>query len=78
MREIVHLQTGQCGNQIGAKFWEVIAKEHGIGEDGKYFGNNDEKKYAGNDEEKISKLERVNVYFQESGSKSFTTLIQLV
>ena len=24
MREIVHLQTGQCGNQIGAKFWEVM------------------------------------------------------
>ena len=21
---------GQCGNQIGAKFWEVIADEHGI------------------------------------------------
>ena len=23
MREIVHVQAGQCGNQIGAKFWEV-------------------------------------------------------
>jgi len=29
MREIVHLQAGQCGNQIGAKFWEVISDEHG-------------------------------------------------
>ena len=27
MREIVHCQGGQCGNQIGAKFWEVIADE---------------------------------------------------
>ena len=25
MREIVHVQGGQCGNQIGAKFWEVGA-----------------------------------------------------
>ena len=25
MREIVHLQAGQCGNQIGAQFWEVRA-----------------------------------------------------
>ena len=25
MRELVHVQGGQCGNQIGAKFWEVIA-----------------------------------------------------
>ena len=32
MREIVHIQGGQCGNQIGAKFWEVISDEHG--EDG--------------------------------------------
>ena len=30
MREIVHVQGGQCGNQIGAKFWEVISDEHGI------------------------------------------------
>ena len=30
MREIVHIQAGQCGNQIGAKFWEVICDEHGI------------------------------------------------
>ena len=31
MREIVHLQTGQCGNQIGLKFWEVVSDEHEIG-----------------------------------------------
>uniref|UniRef100_A0A915CYA4 Tubulin beta chain n=1 Tax=Ditylenchus dipsaci TaxID=166011 RepID=A0A915CYA4_9BILA len=30
MREIVHIQTGQCGNQIGSKFWEVISDEHGV------------------------------------------------
>jgi tubulin beta len=24
------LQAGQCGNQIGAKFWEVVAEEHGV------------------------------------------------
>merc|ERR1712209_103400 len=28
MREIVHMQAGQCGNQIGAKFWEIISDEH--------------------------------------------------
>ena len=27
MREIVHVQAGQCGNQIGAKFWEIIRFE---------------------------------------------------
>ncbi|CAD6338715.1 unnamed protein product [Miscanthus lutarioriparius] len=28
MREILHIQGGQCGNQIGAKFWEVC---HSLG-----------------------------------------------
>merc|ERR1711937_855332 len=36
MREIVHIQGGQCGNQIGAKFWEVISDEHGIDPSGSY------------------------------------------
>ena len=27
MREIVHIQGGQCGNQIGAKFWEVVSDD---------------------------------------------------
>ena len=30
MRELVHIQAGQCGNQIGSKFWEVISDEHGV------------------------------------------------
>ena len=30
MREIVHVQAGQCGNQIGAKFWEVSFVYHGV------------------------------------------------
>ena len=37
MREIVALQAGQCGNQIGAKFWEVTCDEHGIDQSGKWF-----------------------------------------
>ena len=37
-REIVHLQAGQCGNQMGTKFWEVVCDEHGIGGDGEYCG----------------------------------------
>ena len=37
-REIVHIQAGQCGNQIGAKFWEMIADEHGVDPSGEYKG----------------------------------------
>ena len=37
-REIVHIQAGQCGNQVGSKFWEIISDEHGIDPSGKgYF-----------------------------------------
>lgn len=54
MREIVHIQAGQCGNQVGGKFWEVISDEHGIAPDGTYEGNSD------------LQLERINVYFNEA------------
>eukprot|EP00897_Mesotaenium_endlicherianum_P004694 jgi/Mesen1/4252/ME000022S03534 len=33
-REIITLQVGQCGNQIGAEFWKRLTQEHGIGKDG--------------------------------------------
>jgi hypothetical protein len=29
MREILHIEGGKCSNQIGAKFWEVVAR--GVG-----------------------------------------------
>lgn len=58
MREIVHVQCGQCGNQIGSKFWEVISGEHGLDNNGEYKGDSD------------LQLERINVYYNEAtGSK---------
>ncbi|KAG8179002.1 hypothetical protein JTE90_014005 [Oedothorax gibbosus] len=53
MREIVHLQAGQCGNQIGSKFWEVISGEHGIDPSGEYVGDSP------------LQLERIKVYYNE-------------
>lgn len=47
-REIITLQVGQCGNQIGGAFWKQLCLEHGIQGDGtlkdppwKINGNND-------------------------------------
>ncbi|KXS14612.1 beta tubulin [Gonapodya prolifera JEL478] len=54
MREIVNVQVGQCGNQIGSAFWETICAEHGIQADGTYAGTSDYQK------------ERLNVYFNEA------------
>ncbi|ESR64867.1 hypothetical protein CICLE_v10010339mg, partial [Citrus x clementina] len=30
MREILHIQGGQCGNQIGSNFWEVVCDEQDL------------------------------------------------
>ncbi|KAI3762127.1 hypothetical protein L1987_52550 [Smallanthus sonchifolius] len=55
MREILNIQGGQCGNQIGAKFWEVICDEHGIDPTGQYKGSTAD-----------LQLERINVYYNEA------------
>ncbi|OXA43497.1 tubulin beta chain [Folsomia candida] len=54
MREILHVQVGQCGNQVGTKFWETISEEHGLDTEGTYRGDKD------------VQLERLNVYFAET------------
>ncbi|CAN7998280.1 unnamed protein product [Ixodes hexagonus] len=33
-REMIMLQLGQCGNQIGFEFWKKLCAEHGISPDG--------------------------------------------
>ena len=50
----MHIQAGQCGNQIGAKFWEVISDEHGIDPTGTYHGDSD------------LQLDRISVYYNEA------------
>lgn len=59
MREIIHLQTGQCGNQVGSKFWEVISEEHGIDNEGHFVGHSS------------NQLERINVYYNEASSSKY-------
>ena len=66
MREIVHLQAGQCGNQIGAKFWEIISDEHGVDPTGTYHGDSD------------LQLERVNVYYNEASGGKYVPRAVLV
>ena len=33
--EMIMLQLGQCGNQIGFEFWKKLCREHGISNEGK-------------------------------------------
>ncbi|KAH0052480.1 beta-tubulin, partial [Aureobasidium melanogenum] len=66
MREIVHLQTGQCGNQVGAAFWQTISGEHGLDGAGVYNGTSD------------LQLERMNVYFNEASGNKYVPRAVLV
>ncbi|KAK9766262.1 Tubulin beta chain (Beta tubulin) [Basidiobolus ranarum] len=66
MREIVHIQTGQCGNQIGNKFWDTISAEHGIDKDGAYVGDSD------------LQLERIDVYYNEAAQGKYVPRAVLV
>jgi len=66
MREIVHLQVGQCGNQIGSKFWASISEEHGIDPNGAYKGTSD------------LQLERINVYYNEASGGKYVPRAVLV
>ena len=54
---------GQCGNQIGSKFWEVVCEEHGIDPTGRYEGTSD------------LQLEGVNVYCFMSLGRRLRTVI---
>ncbi|KAF7302768.1 Tubulin beta chain [Mycena chlorophos] len=56
----------QCGNQIGAKFWEVLSDEHSIGGDGVYSGTND------------LQLERISVYYNEVGGNKYVRRAVLI
>ncbi|KAM6148336.1 tubulin beta-6 chain [Erethizon dorsatum] len=66
MREIVHIQAGQCGNQIGTKFWEEIGGEHGIDPAGAYVGDS------------ALQLERIGVYYSESSTQKYVPRAALV
>ncbi|MCP9265623.1 beta-tubulin [Dirofilaria immitis] len=53
MGDIIHIQAGRCGNNIGTKFWEIISDEHGIEPDGTYKGDSP------------LQLEHIGTYFKE-------------
>ncbi|CAF0911737.1 unnamed protein product [Brachionus calyciflorus] len=43
MSEIIQIQIGQCGSQIGENFWEKLIDEHKIDKNGKFCGTENER-----------------------------------
>ncbi|KAI0399520.1 tubulin beta chain [Xylaria palmicola] len=67
MREIVHLSTGQCGNQVGAAFWQTVSREHGLDIDGRR-----------HQDSSSLQLERIGVYFNEGANQKYVPRAVLV
>jgi tubulin gamma len=66
-REIITLQVGQCGNQIGGEFWKQLCFEHGIDpHDGSSF---QEKQFQG---------DRKDVFFYESDDGKYVPRALLI
>jgi tubulin beta len=63
VREIVHCQVGQCGNQIGNAFWTNLLKEHKLSQEaGTFQGTEADSMY----------LDKIHVYMKEAGQKRYT------
>ncbi|KAJ7284408.1 beta-tubulin 2 [Mycena rebaudengoi] len=57
-REIINLQVGQAGNQVGESFWKDVLAEHGLDQSGVYEGSDP------------VQLQRIGVYFHEVNAGS--------
>jgi len=58
VREILHIQVGQCGNQIGNRFWQTVIAEHNLDGSGYYEG-----------ESADIDLDKVSVYMRSAGER---------
>jgi len=71
VREIIHVQVGQCGNQIGNAFWTTMGAEHKLEANGKFKGKAEE----GDNQ---MRLDKIDVYYQEAGTMRFVPRACLV
>ncbi|EGO24882.1 hypothetical protein SERLADRAFT_468815 [Serpula lacrymans var. lacrymans S7.9] len=62
-REIINIQAGQAGNQIGESFWNMLLAEHGLDQSGLYQGDDP------------LQIERAGVYFTQVESGGTTKYI---
>ena len=53
MAEVISVHVGQCGNQVGAQFWQLLHSEHGLDQTGLVLG------------ERTEQLDRISSYFSE-------------
>ena len=69
-REIITLQVGQCGNQVGNAFWKLLLSEHGIRKDGQFEYSGSESQFEG--------LDRKDVFFYQADDEHYMPRALLV
>ena len=83
VREIVHVQVGQCGNQIGTAFWETMTEEHKLDKEGKVTKEATDTNGDGVDDREqqgVSNkyLDKIDVYYEPSGKERYVPRAVLV
>jgi len=63
VREIVHVQVGQCGNQVGKAFWETVCIEHKINPAGNHDAEVGPPSRDDDNDGRADELENIDVYF---------------
>jgi len=63
VREIVHVQVGQCGNQVGLAFWNAVTKEHKLASTTMTFQKDGSEKDTDGDG-LPDELEKIDVYYR--------------
>jgi tubulin beta len=71
VREIIHVQVGQCGNQIGNAFWDTMRKEHHLDGSGNFEKTEDKEKNR-------VLMDKVDVYFKAAGKDRYVPRAALV
>jgi len=59
VREVICLQVGQCGNQIGSRFWEAVFAEHKLDKKGREKAKFDPEVHG----------DKIDVYFKEQNGR---------
>jgi len=72
VREIIHVQVGQCGNQVGCAFWSAVTAEHNLAVNGMKW-QKPEKGSADADGDGLpDELEKIDVYFRATSNEPMT------
>jgi len=69
VREIVHVQVGQCGNQVGKAFWETVCTEHKIDTSGSWSAEVGPPSSDDDGDGIKDELENIDVYFTEANDR---------